>query len=68
MTCFFHRISRVLTIDASVPAASRVAGFDGRQHTLKHSKVLVEAIAGRVKPVKFRPKKGKGDAIRSRYP
>ena len=72
---FCRRIFRVLKMDASVPADSRVfmqkralrnyladsgltevARPDGRQYTLKHGKVLVEAIAAGIEPLELRRK------------
>ena len=70
---FRRQIFRVLNMDASTPADSKVftqqralrkyiadSGLtevvqpDGRQHTLKHGNVLVEAIAAGVEPLEFR--------------
>ena len=39
---------------------------DGWQYTLKHGKVLVEAIAAGIEPLEFPPQGGNKDAFRSR--
>ena len=39
---------------------------DGRQYTLKHGKVLVEAMAAGIEPLEFRRKWEKTYAFRSR--
>ena len=41
---------------AEIPCRQRVVGSDGRQYTLKHGKVLVEAIAAGIEPLEFRRK------------
>ena len=67
---FFHQIFRVLKMDASVPVDSRVfmqtcapdnrlmdvVKPGGRRYTLKHGKVLVEAIPAGIEPLEFRHK------------
>ena len=40
---------------------------DGRPYTLKHGKVLVEAIAAGIEPPEFRRKVGKKNAFQSRH-
>ena len=45
---------------------TEVVRLDGRQYTLKHGEVLVEAIAAGIYPLEFRRPGGNKDAFRSR--
>ena len=55
---FCRQIFRVLKMDASVPVdrLTYVVKPGGRQYTLKHDKVLVEAISAGIEPLDFRRK------------